>query len=214
MRLAAGALLLACLALPARAQVLPDLPDLGELPPPSRYLAGYVSAGLGWSRPIGGHWGDGDDGFKTSQALSLAVSKRVDEVLSYGAETFYGARYLNLGVDGMQVKLLSLTPFVKASFPEGNGIFYGVLGAGVYQWRQQAYTAGGVRYGSDSGSSGGVNLGGGVSYPFLFDTRLALDLRWHHVFNVSGARLDLGSADSLNAMFTVTYGVWKKRKTP
>lgn len=210
----AAFLLALLLAAPAAAQNLPDLPDLGDLPPPSRYLAGYVSAGLGWSRPAGGHWGDGDTGFKTSQALSLAVSKRVDELLSYGLETCYGSRYLNRGVEGLQLKMLSLTPFVKASFPEGDTVYYGVLGAGVYQWKQPGYTAGGVRYGSDSGSSGGFNLGGGASYPFWFGTRLALDLRWHHVFNVSGANLDLGSADSLNALFTVSYGVWKKRKTP
>jgi hypothetical protein len=207
--------LLCCLlAAPAAAQNLPDLPDLGDLPPPSRYLAGYVSAGLGWGRPIGGHWGDGDTGFKTSPTLSLAASKRVDELLSYGAETCYGGRYLNRGVDGLQVKLLSLTPFLKASFPYGDSAFYGVLGAGLYHWRQQAYTAGAIRRSSDSGSSGGFNLGGGASYPFLFGTRMALDLRWHHVFNISGANMDLGSADSLNAMFTVTHGVWKNRKTP
>jgi len=199
------------LAAPAAAQNLPDLPDLGDLPPPSRYLAGYVSAGLGWSRPAGGHWGDGDTGFKTSPALTLAVSKRVDELLSYGAETCYASRYANRGVDGLQLKLLSLTPFVKASFPYGDSAYYGVLGAGLYHWQQRAYTSGALRHGSDSGSSGGFNLGAGASYPFLFGTRLALDLRWHHVFNVSGANLDLGSADSLNAMFIVTYGVWKAR---
>ena len=210
-----AAFLLALLAaVPAAAQNLPDLPDLGDLPPPSRYLAGYVSAGLGWSRPIGGHWGDGSSGFKTSPALSLALSKRVDELLSYGVETVYAGRHLNSGVDGLKVSMLSLTPFIKASYPQGNAIFYGVLGAGVYHWKQSSYTAAGSRYGSDSGSSGGFNLGGGASWPFLFGTRLALDLRWHHVLNVSGANLDLGSADSLNAAFTLNYGVWRSRKTP
>lgn len=202
------------LAAPAAAQNLPDLPDLGDLPPPSRYLAGYVSAGLGWSRPIGGHWGDGDTGFKTSPALSFAVAKRVDELLSYGAETVYSGRYLNRGVDGFKVSMLSLTPFVKASFPEGNAVFYGVFGAGLYHWKQASYTTDGTRRGSDSGSSGGFNLGGGASWPFMFGTRLALDLRWHHVLDISGANLDLGSADSLSAMFTLNYGVWKSRKTP
>lgn len=207
--------LLACLlAAPAAAQNLPDLPDLGDLPPPSRYLAGYVSAGFGRSRPAGGHWGDGRSGFKTSPALSFAVSKRVDELLSYGAETVYSGRYLNSGVEGLKVSVLSLTPFIKASFPEGNAVFYGVLGAGVYHWKQSSYTAAGASYGSDSGSSAGFNLGGGASWPFLLGARLALDLRWHHILNLSGANLDLGSADSLNAMLTLNYGVWKSRKTP
>ena len=41
------AFLLACLAAPARAQ---NLPDLGDMPEPTRYLAGYISGGYGWSK--------------------------------------------------------------------------------------------------------------------------------------------------------------------
>lgn len=209
------ALLLALLlAAPASAQDLPDLPDLGDLPEPTRYLAGYVSGGLGWSRPFGGHWGDKDTGFRTARSYSLAVSKRVDELLSYGAESFYGPAYANSGVEGLSLKIISLTPFVKASFPEGNKVFYGLFGAGVYQWRQAPYTVGGVRRGSDSGSSGGLNLGGGVLYPFWFGTTAGLDLRWHHIFNLNGANLDLGSANNINLMLTVQYGVWRDKKTP
>lgn len=198
----------------ARAQALPDLPDLGDLPPPARYLAGYLSAGFGWSRPFGGHWGDSDDGFRSSPALSLAASKRVDELLSYGAETVYCGGYRSKGVDGLQLKTLSLSPFLKVSFPEGNAIYYGQLGAGVYQWRQTGYYSGAARVASDSGSNFGMSLGGGASWPFIAGTRLALDLRWHRLFSLKSAAIDLGSADSFNTMFTVTYGFWKSRKAP
>ena len=63
------AFLLFCSALPVGAQNLPNLPDLGELPEPTRYLAGYVAGGYGWSLPFGGHWGDRNDGFKPSPTL-------------------------------------------------------------------------------------------------------------------------------------------------
>ncbi len=214
MRLAAALLLLACLAAPARAQVLPDLPDLGDLPEPSRYLAGYLSAGTGWSRPVGGHWGDGDAGFKTSRTLTVAASRRVDEFLSYGAEASYAGGYASNSSEGLTLKIFSLTPFLRASYPEGNKVFYGILGAGVYQWSSPAYTSGGVRYPSDSGSSGGLNFGGGMGFPFLFGTTAGLDLRWHKIFNMNGASLDLGSADSVNFTFTLQYGVWRNKKTP
>lgn len=214
MNFLAAALLSALLSLPAAAQNLPDLPDLGDLPEPTRYLAGYVSAGLGWSRPLGGHWGDKDTGFATSRSMSLAVYKRVDELLSYGAESVYAPVYASAGVDGLSMKIISLTPFIRAAFPEGNKVFFGVLGAGLYQWRQQAFTSGGVRYASDSGSSGGINLGGGVLYPFWFGTNAGLELRWHHIFNLNGANLDLGAVNNVNLMFTVQYGVWRDKKTP
>lgn len=209
------ALLLALLlAVPASAQTLPDLPDLGELPEPTRYLAGYVSAGLGWNRPVGGHWGDKDTGFSTSQTINLAASKRVDALLSYGAELSYGGGYNNKSLDGLTLRIISLTPFLKAAFPEGNRIFYGLLGAGLYQWQQPAYSSGGVSHASDSGSSGGVNLGGGVYTPFLFGTMLGLELRWHHIFNISGASLDLGSADSICLALNLQYGVWRDKRSP
>lgn len=206
--------LLLLLSLPAAAQNLPDLPDFGDLPEPTRYLAGYVSAGLGWNRPFGGHWGDKDAGFSTSQTLNLAVSKRIDSLLSYGGELTYGSGYRNRAVDGLSLRIISLTPFVKASFPEGNRIFYGLLGGGLYQWSQPAYASGGTAYPSDSGSSAGLNLGGGVYTPFLFSTMLGLELRWHHIFNISGAALDLGAADSVCLAVNLQYGVWRDRKTP
>jgi len=205
-------LLLACCALPAGAQNLPDLPDLGDLPEPTRYLAGYVSGGIGWSLPFGGHWGDRDAGFKPSPSMSFAVSKRVDELLSYGVEAGYGSRYTDRVLSDLELKVFSLTPFLKASFPQGNNAYYGILGAGVYQWKQKAFTSGGTKFGSDSGSSGGVNLGVGVSYPFWWGTMAGLDLRWHHIFNMNGANLSLGAVDNLNVMFAVTYGVWRDKK--
>ncbi len=203
--------LLVCCALPAGAQ---GLPDLGELPEPARYLAGYISGGVGWSLPFGGHWGDRDAGFKPSPALTLAASKRVDELLSYGVESFYGRRHKHRVQRDLELKLFSLTPFIKAAFSEGEKVYYGILGAGIYQWKQPAFTSNGFRYGSDSGSSGGVNLGAGVSYPFWWETRAGLDLRWHHVFNMKGSNLSLNSIDSFNIMFVVTYGVWKDKKWP
>ncbi|MDA8131900.1 MAG: hypothetical protein M0011_10405 [Elusimicrobia bacterium] len=208
------ALLFLLLAAPASAQNLPDLPDLGDLPEPTRYLAGYINAGIGKNIPIGGHWGDKTAGFSSSSSFSLSVSKRVDEVLSYGAETFYAGAHKNKASSGLQLRIIALAPFVRASYSEGRRVFYGILGAGVYQWRQPGYTSGGLRFGADSGSSIGLNLGGGVAYPFLFGTMGGLELRWHHIFSVKGASLDLGSADSLNLAFSLQYGVWRDKKSP
>ncbi len=208
------ALLLACLALPAAAQTLPGLDDLPE---PTRYLAGYLSGGYGWSLPLGGHWGDKTAGFKTSPVLSLAASKRVDEVLSYGVESSYAQRYLNRGIQDLKVKIFSLMPFVKASLPVGGDTYYGVLGAGIYQWSKGAYSVGATRYPSDSGSSAGINLGAGAVYPFWWGTMAGLDLRWHHIFNmngsnVNGSNLKLGAVDTVNVMFVINYSAWKDKK--
>jgi len=209
MRFLLPALLLACSCLPAGAQQLPGLDDLPE---PTRYLAGYITGGAGWSMPFGGHWGDKTVGFKTSPVLSLAASKRVDEVLSYGVESFYAQKFVNRGIQGLTVKIFSFTPFVRASFPVGGDTYYGVLGAGIYQWRQGPYTAGGTRYGTDSGSSAGISLGAGGSYPFWWGTMAGLDLRWHHIINMNGSNLKLGAVDTLNIMFAVNYSVWKDKK--
>lgn len=202
-------LYLACGPLPAGAQ---NLPDLDDLPEPKRYLAGYLSGGGGLSLPFGGHWGDGGAGFKPSPFFSLAASRRVDEVLSYGVESAYGWRYAYRVRSGLKLKIFSLAPFVKASFPEGEKLYYGILGAGVYQWNQAPYSTDGVRHGSDSGSSGGVNLGGGFTSPFWWGTRAGLDLRWHHIFNMKGASLSLDAVDNFNVMFSVTCGVWKNKR--
>ncbi len=212
MRLArALALFLICaLGRPGAAQTA-ALPGLEDLPEPTRYLAGYVTAAGGAAVPFSGHWGDKDAGFKPSQAFSLAASKRVDEVLSYGLETGYSLKHQNRTVKAMELRFFSLTPFVRVSFPQENAVYYGILGAGLYQWNQPAYAAAGVRYDSDSGSSAGINLGGGVSYPFWWGTRIGLDLRWHHVFNMKGNNFNLNVADNLNLMLALHYGVWKDR---
>ena len=218
MRLLTFALLLALSAAPAAAQTpeeLPGmaaLPDLGELPEPTRYLAGYVSAAGGWAVPFGGHWGDKTSGFKPSQAFSLSAARRVDELLGYGLETTYAWNHVNRDLPDLKVKIFALTPFVRLSFPEGDTLYYGVLGAGLYQWNQPSYSAAGARYASDSGSSAGMNLGGGVSYPFWFGTRLGLDLRWHHIFNMEGSNFKLDTADTFNVLLALHYGVWKDKK--
>jgi len=205
-----AALLLLCCALPAAAQDLPPLDDM--LPEPTRYLAGYVTGAIGNATPFGGHWGDKSSGFKTSGAFSLSASRRVDEVLSYGGEIYSAGSHANRQVKGLGVKVFSLSPFVRASFPSGNKTYYGLLGAGVYQWRSEGYTAAGTRYPSESGSSAGVDAGVGVSIPFWFGTRAGLDLRWRHIFNMNGAALDLGAVDTYNVMFALHYNVWKEKK--
>jgi hypothetical protein len=209
-----AALLLLC-ALPAAAQDLPDLPGLDDvLPEPTRYLAGYINAQYGNATPLGGHWGDKSAGFRTSGALSLSASKRVDEILSYGGEVYYAPGHPSRQYEGLETRVIGLYPFLRASFPSGNKTFYGILGAGVYQWNAPAYTAVGVRFASQSGSSLGMNLGGGVSIPFWWGTRAGADLRWHHIFNMNGTTLDLGSVDTYNVMFSLQYSLWKERKKP
>ena len=205
------ALFLTCALARAAAAQPAALPGLDDLPEPTRYLAGYVTAAGGAALPFGGHWGDKDAGFKPSPALSLSASRRVDEVLSYGLEAAYSLKHQNRAVKGLELKLFSFTPFVRVSVPQGDTLYYGILGAGLYQWNQPAYTAAGARYPSDSGSSAGVNLGGGVSYPFWWGTRIGLDLRWHHIFNMKGANFSLDSPDSFNVMVALHYGVWKDR---
>lgn len=201
-------LLLAAAPFCAAAQ---NLPGLEDLPEPPRYIAGYLSAGGGLSFPFGGHWGDSEAGFKPSPVLALSASKRVDELLSWGVETTYAWAHEYRVQSGLDLRMFSLTPFVKVSVPEGNLVYYGQLGAGVYQWSQPAFTSGGTLYASDSGSSLGLNLGGGVSYPFWFGLRAALDLRWHHVFNMEGSNFDLDSADNFNIVLVLYSSVWKNR---
>ena len=211
MRKALAVLLLGACGGYAAAQQPDGLPGLEDLPEPPRYIAGYLSGGAGWAVPFGGHWGDKNTGFKPSPAFSLAAMKRVDEVLSYGLESSYSLRHEHRVMKGLGLKLFSFTPFVRASFPEGEMVYYGMFGAGVYQWTQPAFTSGGVKFASDSGSSAGVNLGGGLTYPFWWGTRAGLDLRWHHIFNMKGANFSLNSADNLNLTFVLHYSVWRNR---
>jgi hypothetical protein len=200
--------LLALLLAPAAGlaqQAAGDLPGLDDLPPPPRYIAGYFSASGGLAAPFGGHWGDSSAGFKPSPLYTVSGSKRVDETLSYGLESSYASGYAQRKLRGLEVRMFSLTPFVKASFPDDDTIYYGIFGAGVYQWAQPAFAG----HASGSGTSGGLNLGGGVTYPFWWGTRVGLDLRWHHVFSLKGDNFDLGSADSLCAAFVMQWSVWK-----
>lgn len=214
MRRLAAVLLLAC-ALPAAAQDLPDLPGLDDfLPEPTRYLAGYINAQYGNATPFGSHWGDKASGFATSGALSLSASKRVDEILSYGGEVYYAPAHAGRQQEDLEVRVMGIYPFVRASFPSGNKTWYGILGAGVYQWSSPAYTLAGTRYGSQSASSLGANLGLGVNVPFWWGTRAGVDLRWHHIFNMNGTSLDLGSVDTYNVMFSVQYNLWRERAKP
>ena len=206
------ALLCALLAVPAAAQVQAGLPGLEDLPEPARYLAGYVSAGGGLAFPFGGHWGDRGDGFKPSAVYSLSASRRLDEIVSYGLESSSSPRHGHRAMKDMRLGIFAFTPFIKISSPELDKTYYGVLGAGLYQWTQPAFTSGGVRFGSDSGSSAGINIGGGVSYPFWRGTMIGLDLRWHHILNMKGANFDLNSADNLNVMLVLHYGVWKNKR--
>lgn len=211
MRLALALLLLCACAGPGSAQQAAGLPGLEDLPEPPRYIAGYVVGGLGWAVPAGGHWGDKATGFKPSHVYSLSVFKRVDEILSYGLDSSYSERHEHRAMKDLGLRIFSFTPVVRASFPEGDKVFYGVFGAGVYQWTQPAFAAGGLKYASDSGSSAGVNLGGGVNYPFWWGTRAGLDLRWHHIFNMKGDNFSLNSADNLNILFVLHYSVWQNR---
>lgn len=210
MRAALAALLLLAPAAALAQQAAGGLPGLEDLPAPPRYIAGYVTGGGGLSAPFGGHWGDKDAGFNRSPFYSLAASKRVDETLSYGLETSYATGYGQRKLAGMNVRIFSLTPFIKASFPDNDRIFYGILGAGVYQWTQPAFSSAGTGYASSSGSSGGLNLGGGVTYPFWWGTRAGLDLRWHHIFNMKGTNFNLDSAENIVATLTLQWSVWKE----
>lgn len=205
-----AAFLLLCCAAPAAAQELPGLDDI--LPEPTRYLAGYVTAGIGKATPFGGHWGDKGSGFKSSSALTLSASKRVDEILSYGGELYYASSHPSRQFQDLGVKVIALSPFARASFPSGNKTYYGILGAGVYQWNAAAYSVPGTRYASQSGSSIGMNLGAGVSVPFWWGTRAGLDLGWRHIFNMNGTSLDLGAVDAYTVMFALHYNVWRQRK--
>jgi hypothetical protein len=210
MRTLLAALLLLAPAAAAVAQQAADkLPGLDDLPPPPRYIAGYVLAGGGVSLPFGGHWGDASSGFKPSPLYLLSASKRIDETLSYGLETSYASGYGQRQLRSMDVRIFSLTPFLKASFPDDDRIFYGILGAGVYQWTQPELSSSVRKYPSSSGSSGGINLGGGVTYPFWWGTRAGLDLRWHHIFDMKGANFSLGAVDNFCAALVMQWSVWK-----
>lgn len=185
-------------ALPAAAEGLPGVP-----PKPGGYVAGYISAGVGASLPAGGHWGDASTGFKPSPALSLAVSRRVDALFSYGLDSFNAWHYENRPAGGLDLKIASLTPFVQVSAPEGALTYYAILGLGFYRWSHASFRSGSIVYGADSAWTGGFNLGAGLLFPFAGNSRAGFELRWHQVLNLRGASFHLGAANSLNLMMVV-----------
>ena len=185
-------------AAPAAAGGLPGVPSK-----PGGYVAGYISAGAGVSLPAGGHWGDASSGFKPAPAFSLSISKRADELFSYGLDSFCARSYENRAAGGLDLRLTSLTPFIKVSAPEGGLTYYGILGAGFYRWAYSSFTSGGTVYGPDSGWNGGFNLGGGLLFPLRGNTRAGIELRWHQVLDLRAKAFELGAANSLNLMLIV-----------
>lgn len=164
---------------------------------------GLLSGGV--SLPFGAHWGDADSGFKASPDFAAAGAKKVDDTLSYGLEASYSSGHRNRTVRGMKVRLFSFTPFLRVASQSGEKTWYGILGAGIYHWSRPSYTAG-ESFASDSGSSLGINMGGGVVFPFWDALRLGLDLRWHHIFNVQGGQLDVGLANNIVPSAFLVYG--------
>lgn len=166
----------------------------------------YYALGNGVSAPVGGAWGGKKNGFKNSPAWTFAVGKKVDDVLSYGLETSYDTGHKSRAADGLEVGLFSFAPFLRAARLRGAGAYYAVLGAGIYHWSQPAFGGGSARRPSDSGSSLGVSLGAGALYPFGGALRVGLDLRWHHVFSVSGANFDADLINNITPSLTLCYG--------
>jgi hypothetical protein len=178
-----------------------------EAPAPApRYHRYYYALGGGAAVPFGGHWGDGGVGFKASAAITLSGARKVDDTLSYGLEASYAPCHKNQGIRDMKLRVLSLTPFLRAAYLDEGKTFYALLGAGIYHWTQPSLAAGGAEAASDSGSSPGFNIGGGILYPFRGDLQLGLDLRWHHIFSIRGDNLDTGAADNLVPSVLFTYG--------
>lgn len=195
-------------AQPACAGWLPGVP-----PPPESQgrVVGHIFAGIGGSMPFGGHWGDRTSGFNSSPALSLAVSKRVDELFSYGLDSFHAWHQTNRASGGLNLKLTSLTPFVKVSVPEGAVTYYGTVGLGVYRWAYPAFISAGAVQRSDSAWNGGFNLGAGVLFPAVGNSRAGLELRWHRIFNMRAAAFRLGAVNSLNLALVVRGDLHRRR---
>jgi opacity protein-like surface antigen len=190
----------------ARAQSAAVSQVPASLAPVPRFHRCYYAFGGGAAFPFGGHWGDADAGFKPASAFTFAGARKVDDTLSYGLEASYGPGHKNRNVKGMKLRVFSFTPFLRAAYGGEDKTFYGLVGAGVYHWTQPALSAGGSDFSSDSGSSLGFNMGGGVIYPFWSEVKLAVDLRWHHIFSIQGDNLDMGSANNLVPSLFLLYG--------
>ncbi|OGS12043.1 MAG: hypothetical protein A2234_09910 [Elusimicrobia bacterium RIFOXYA2_FULL_58_8] len=189
-------LLLSLPALSAAAGGLPGVPQPG-------YVAGYFSAGLGSALPFGGHWGDADSGFKPSPALNLSLAKRIDELLSYGIDSVHAWRHENRAAGGLDLKITSLTPFVKVSVAEGDRLYYGLMGLGLYRWSYPSFIAAGTVYSSDAAWNAGFNFGAGILLPFPGNSRAGLELRWHQILNMRSAAFRLGAVNSINLLLVV-----------
>jgi len=166
----------------------------------------YGIFGAGASIPFGGHWGDTGSGFKYSPYFVFAGAKRVDDTLSYGIETSYSSGHRNKTVRDMRVRIFSLTPFLRVASLSGETTYFGIVGAGIYQWNRRSYSAAGESFPSDSGSSLGINMGGGAVYPFWDACQIGLELRWHHIFNVQGDQLDVGLVNNIVPSVFLAYG--------
>ena len=176
-----------------------------EKPHVPRLFRYYYAAGRGSSSPTGGGWA-GKTGFKSSPSLVVAVGKKVDAVLSYGLETSYDSGHKSRALSGMSVRVFSFAPFLRAASVRGGSAYYAIAGAGVYHWSQSAFGAAGARRASDSGSSLGLSLGGGAIYPFGGALKFGLDLRWRHVFSVSGVNFDADLINNITPSIMLYYG--------
>lgn len=173
---------------------------------PRKIYRYYGLFGGGASMPFGGHWGDTGSGFKYSPDFTFAGAKKVDDTLSYGLETSYSSGHRNKTLRDMKVRIFSLTPFLRVSSRSGEKTWFGIIGAGVYHWSRPSYGAAGESFASDSGSSLGINMGGGVTFPFWDDWQIGADLRWHHVFNVQGDQLGVGLVNNVVPSVFLVYG--------
>ena len=201
MRALAAALLLACAGAAAAAD-LPGVP--GGLREPG--AAGWLTFGAGLAIPAGGHWGDTGSGFKPSGAVSAAVARKLDDTYSWGVDgsCAFAHRYRKDG--SFRVGLGSLEPFYRITVPRGSWRLYGLFGAGLYFWR----TAAPLPADSGSGSSAGFSLGFGGARRLTGGLDGGFELRWHHILDMDGPGLDLGAADNVALMLTVSVPTPKR----
>jgi len=162
-----------------------------------------LSAGGGIDFPAGGLWGDTGAGFKPSPAVKVSVEKTLDKLLSYGLDSSLSMSHENRKLPDLKIKIFSLVPYLKAFYSRNGRSYYGFTGVGLYQWAQTSFRSAGVSRSSASGTSPGLLLGGGVSYPFWRGSTASFEARWNHVFNMRGGNFSLDSADNLGFMFVV-----------
>ncbi|MBI4802874.1 MAG: hypothetical protein HY796_10165 [Elusimicrobia bacterium] len=188
---------------PEEMEPLEEAPKKAALP---RFYRYYYAVGGGVSAPVGGRWGDKDAGFKSSPAWSFAAAKKVDDLLSYGIESSYDTGYRHRTLPEMSVRLFSFTPFIRAARRYGGSAYYAVLGAGIYHWSQPAFGSAGTGRPSGSGSSLGVNIGGGALYPFGGGLKVGFDLRWHHLFSVNSGNFEADLINNIVGTIVFCYG--------